>query len=116
VYVRPFPGSGPETAVSIGGGYGPRWSSDDSELNYITELHFIAASLQREPRFRVLSQERLFEGTRFWSSSFHPHYDVQKDGQRFLVLNMRRSDEEVAKINVVLEWFGELQQRVPAGR
>ena len=76
----------------------------------------MAASLRIGPRFQVLGHERLFDGTRFWSSSFHPHYDVHQDGQRFLVLNMRSTDEEVASLNVVLNWFEELKQRAPAER
>jgi hypothetical protein len=118
VYVRPFPGPGPETAISIGGGYGPKWSPDDSELYYRVsgELHFMAASLQSGPRFRVIGQERLFEGTHFWGTLFGAQYDVRPDGQRFLVLNMRSADEEVGKINIVLNWFEELKRRVPPGK
>jgi Tol biopolymer transport system component len=118
VYVRPFQGPGPETAVSIGGGFGPMWSPDDSELYYRLsgELHFMAASLQSEPRFRVLGREKLFEGARFWGAISGAHYDVRSDGQRFLVLNMRSVDEDVGKINVVLNWFEELKRRVPPGK
>jgi len=118
VYVRPFPGPGPETAVSIGGGFGPTWSPDDSELYYRVsgELHFMAASLQSDPRFRVLGREKLFEGARFWGIFFGAQYDVHPDGQRFLVLNMRSADEEVGKINIVLNWFEELKRRAPPGK
>jgi serine/threonine protein kinase/Tol biopolymer transport system component len=117
VYVRPFSGSGPETAVSIGGGHGPTWSPDDSELYYKVsdELYFMAASLQSDPRFRVIGQEKLFESVRFWNAIFGANYDVSPDGQRFLVLNMRSEDEEVGKINVVLNWFEELKRRAPPG-
>jgi serine/threonine-protein kinase len=118
VYVRLFPGPGPETVVSIGGGFGPTWSPDDSELYYrvSSDLHFVAASLQSEPRFRVIGQEKLFEGARFWSRFFGANYDVHPDGQRFLVLNMRSADEEVAKLYVVFNWFEELKRRVPPGK
>ncbi|MHC4189424.1 MAG: protein kinase domain-containing protein [Planctomycetota bacterium] len=119
VYVRPFPGPGPETAVSIGGGHDPMWSPDDSELYYrgSGEFDFMAALLQSEPRFRVIGREKLFEGTRFWGMfSFRAHFDVRPDGQRLLVLNMRSTDEEVGKINVVLNWFEELKRRVPTGK
>jgi len=118
VYVWPFPGPGPETAVSIGGGFGPTWSPDDSELYYRLsgELHFMAASLQSNSRFRVLGREKLFEGAHFWGAISGAQYDVRPDGQRFLVLNMRSADEEVAKIYVVLNWFEELKRRVPPGK
>jgi hypothetical protein len=93
-------------------------SPDDSELYYRVsgEHHFMAALFQSDPRFRVLGQERLFEAERFWTILFRTHYDVHPDGQRFLVLNMRSADEEVGKINVVLNWFEELKRRVPPGK
>ena len=34
VYVRPFPGPGSRTAVSVGGGSDPRWRRDGRELFY----------------------------------------------------------------------------------
>ena len=116
VYVRPFPGPGPETVVSIGGGYGPTWSRDDSELYYRVsgEHHFMAASFQSEPRFRVIGREKLFKGALFWYQRSNRQYDVHPAGQRFLVLNMRSLDEEMGNINVVLNWFEELKRRVPA--
>ncbi len=118
VYVRPFPGPGPETAVSIGGGYGPTWSPDDSELYYRVsgDLHFMAASLQSNPRLRVLGREKLFEGVRFWGLFLGAQYDVHPGGQRFLVLNTRSADMEVAKIYVVINWFEELKRRMPPGK
>jgi serine/threonine-protein kinase len=118
VYVRPFPGPGPETVVSIGGGYGPAWSPDDSELYFrVTgDLHFMAAAIQSNPRFRVLGREKLFEGERFWGLFLGAQYDVHPDGQRFLVLNTRSENEDVAKINVVLNWFEELKRRAPSGK
>jgi serine/threonine-protein kinase len=118
VYVRPFPIPGPETVVSIGGGYGPTWSRDDSELysRVSGEHHFMAASFQSEPRFRVKSRQKLFESVHFWYTHSGRQYDVHPASQRFLVLNMRSVDEEMDNINVVLNWFEELKRRVPGGK
>ena len=43
-------------------------------------------------------------------------YDVTPDGQRFLMLKTGGPEESAAtQINVVLNWFEELKQRVPTG-
>jgi hypothetical protein len=41
------------------------------------------------------------------------HYDVSRDGRRFLVLADASADRQ---IGVVLNWFEELKRLVPAGR
>jgi hypothetical protein len=46
-----------------------------------------------------------------------PNYDVSPDGQRFLMV--KSSEQEAAaptQINVVLNWFEELKQKVPTGK
>ena len=46
-----------------------------------------------------------------------PYYDVSPDGQRFLMLKAVESQTSApTQINVVLNWFEELKQRVPTGR
>jgi hypothetical protein len=46
------------------------------------------------------------------SNSGATNYDVTPDGQRFLMI--KATEEEVAgQINVILNWFEELKERVP---
>ncbi|OLE89803.1 MAG: hypothetical protein AUG08_02695 [Acidobacteria bacterium 13_1_20CM_2_55_15] len=40
-------------------------------------------------------------------------FDVAPDGKRFLMLKPVEEAQAAAQINVVLNWFSELQQRVP---
>ena len=42
-----------------------------------------------------------------------PKYDVSSDGQRFLMLKPAEQAESATQINVVLNWFEELKQKVP---
>ncbi len=44
------------------------------------------------------------------------NYDVTPDGQRFVMVQARGQQEEATQINVVLNWFEELKQRVPTGK
>ena len=41
-------------------------------------------------------------------------YDVSADGQRFLMVKESEQTTSVTQFNVVLNWFEELQRRVPA--
>jgi hypothetical protein len=59
----------------------------------------------------------LFEGQYQPAPATFPNYDVAPDGQCFLMLKPSESAEAApTQINVVLNWFEELQQKVPAGK
>ena len=46
-----------------------------------------------------------------------PNYDVSPDGQRFLMLKpIEQAQAAPTQINVVLNWFEELKQKVPTGK
>ena len=113
VFVRPFPGPGGETLVSTGGGSSPVWGPDDTELFYLSrdDSQMMVASLKIEP-FLVLGKARLLDTAPFWSVTYRAHYDVHPDSQRFLML-AESENESRPSINVVLNWFEELNRLVP---
>ena len=39
------------------------------------------------------------------------HFDIAPDGQKFVMI--RRSDQEIADMVLVINWFDELNRRVP---
>jgi hypothetical protein len=45
-----------------------------------------------------------------------PNYDVSPDGRRFLMLKGGEQEAAPTQINVVLNWFEELKQKVPTGK
>jgi len=111
VYVEPYPGPGPKTKISIGGGHKPVWSRDGKELFYRSSGQMmVAAKIETEPQFRVTGHEELFE----WK---HMHcltcqtYDVAPDGRYLMVKDPKES--QLQRINVVLNWFDELKHLVP---
>ena len=119
LYVPPYPGPGPEIAVSPDGGSQPVWGSRGYELYYrgMPDGEFRLVTLEIEPRLRVLEREELFRGAEFWQTiSGTQHYDVHSDGQRLLVLNQREEDAGSSRLRVVLDWFEELEHRAPASR
>jgi hypothetical protein len=59
----------------------------------------------------------LFEGPYEQTAATIRNYDVSPDGQRFLMLKPVESQSSApAQINVVLNWFEELKQKVPTGK
>jgi Tol biopolymer transport system component len=118
VYVRPFPDveSGGKRQVSTSGGYSPLWSPDGHELFYGSSGDVImSVSMQTEPIFRLGVPQSLFNADSYGNSG----WDIHPDGQRFLMIKDTDTTEGNAtqawprKINIVLNWFEELKERVP---
>jgi eukaryotic-like serine/threonine-protein kinase len=114
VYVRPFPGveSGARLQVSTDHGNSPLWSPDGRELFYRNDDSFMAVQVETEPTFNLLKPRVLFKGT-------YLSWDISPDGKRFLMIKPPKStgagptEAGPRKINIVLNWFEELKQRVP---
>jgi serine/threonine protein kinase len=118
IYVRPFPDvdSG-KWQVSTGGGAEPRWSPNGEEMFYRDGDAMMAVPIRTEPSFEREIPEKLFEGS-YYRLLGHM-WDLSPDGKRFLmikpVINAEREPvtEAPRKINIVLNWFEELKERVP---
>jgi Tol biopolymer transport system component len=111
IYVEPYPGPGPKTKISIGGGFQPVWSRDGKELFYRSgEKKMVAATIETEPQFRVTDHKELFEWK--YLSCICQTYDVARDG-RFLMIRDPEGPP-LQRINVVLNWFEELKRLVPS--
>ena len=119
VWVAPYPGPGAARQVSrvsggVQGGWSA-WSGDGRELYYrgigANFQKVMVVSVQLDPDFTRSQPQTLFELP--ISSSV---LDLHPDGEWFLVLqNVAVSGmvRQNARINVVLNWFEELRERVP---
>jgi len=112
VYVEPYPGPGPKTMISTDGGYQPLWSRNGKELFYRCGYKMIAGTVETEPEFRVIRYEELFEAP-YLCRVNRIDYDVAPDG-RFLMIQDSQEPTPVS-VNVVLNWFEQLERLVPAG-
>jgi eukaryotic-like serine/threonine-protein kinase len=119
VYVRPFPevDTG-RWQVSTSGGDNPLWSRDGRELFYRRGGSVMAVAVQTEPAFKCGKPVPLFRGTYVGLGDEHP-WDISPDGKRFLMMKevvstAKPAAEAPRKINIVVNWFEELKQRVPA--
>ena len=81
IYIQPFPGPGPKSQISVGGGTLPRWRRDGRELFYIApdnRLMAVTVSL-RGSSVEVQPPRTLF------ALPSRSRYEPAPDGQRFLV-------------------------------
>ena len=118
VYVREV-SSGRTFAVSTStrGGWFPVWSRDGREICYrsVTSPGILVAEVTMEP-FSASDPIELSDLVTRTLSNF----DVTADGQKFLVTVPAGSDETggtatSTRLNVVLNWFEELNRLVPTG-
>jgi Tol biopolymer transport system component/tRNA A-37 threonylcarbamoyl transferase component Bud32 len=117
IYVQPYPGPGGKWQISTEGGTEPAWNPNGRELFYRSGDKMMAVDIATQPSFAAGKPRMLFEG-RYEQAPFPiANYDVSPDGQRFLMLKPSESAQSApTQINVVLNWFEELKQKVPVGK
>jgi hypothetical protein len=121
IYVEPFPPTGSRRRISQNGGFWPLWSPEGSELFYrpissSAGITLRSVDIVTEPAFGFSNEQTLpVEG--FNVVANYRDYDISPDGTRLLmVFPADRPDSgEPARsqINIVLNWFEELKERVP---
>jgi serine/threonine-protein kinase len=117
VYVQPYPGPGAKSQVSTEGGTEPAWNPNGRELFYRTGSKMMAVDVTTQASFSAGKPRMLFEGPYVPTGVTHPNYDVSPDGKRFLMVKeSEQAQAAPTQINVVLNWFEELKQKVPTGR
>jgi Tol biopolymer transport system component len=117
VYVQPYPGLGGKWQISTGGGSEPVWNPRGRELFYRSGDKMMSVDITTQPGFGVGKPRMLFEGQYEIPPFPIANYDVSPDGQRFLMLKPAEQEQAApTQINVVLNWFEELKQKVPTGK
>ena len=101
----------------------PLWSQDGRELFYRNGDEIIVVKVETDPTFKPGKPELLFQGPYFQDSlnlGGITSWDIDQNGKRFLMLKEVEATKEdsiqrkLRKINIVLNWFEELKQKVPA--
>jgi serine/threonine-protein kinase len=114
VYLRPFPGPGGLTPVSVDGGGNPMWSGDGRELFFLgrNKPEMMAVDVETSPTLRLSTPRVLFSRVDAYSA------DVAPDGKRFLVSLPARSGVNATTsvtLNMVENWFEDLRRVAPQG-
>ena len=125
VYVRSFPDVNQgRWQVSANGGDSPLWSPDGRERYYRSGDAAMAVSVRTDPSFSIVGIPRiLFRGTYVQVTGLEgTPWDISPDGKRFLMMKPpapatgappAAAAHGPKKINIVINWFEELKQRVP---
>jgi len=114
VYVRPFDGTSGAFLVDENA-QDPKWSANGRELFYTSSVfsvlfHRKIATTPAAP----LPASTAVEPKRLPSDTFALNYDVLRDGRVLRRVNeLDAPAPESPPIQVVLNWFEELKQRVP---
>jgi len=124
LYVQRFPEGTDRQVVSIGGGTHSRWRADGRELVYtkapqgppeaMMRVAFDGSAASGPPSLGI--PEQLFPWPFFSQSGGRRFYDITPNAERFLVMSTETGASGRAaspEINVVLNWFEEVNERVP---
>ena len=118
IFVRPFPGPGNKWQISTEGGGGPIWAQNGRELFYMNDNQLMAVNIETDPDFSAGTPRRLFEDRFRPSTGNVASYNPAPDGERFVMIQDATSSDieaQADQINVIGNWFEELQEGVPAG-
>ena len=122
IYVQPFP-KGQRFKVTQEGGAFPLWSADGQEMFYRRSFTtgstggiLMSVDIAIDPGF-TFSNEQALQLQGFLIFPTYRDYDITPDGERFLMVfpAEQTGSGEAARpqINIVLNWFEELKERVP---
>ena len=106
VYVQPFPGPGPRTAISAEEGGLPVWING-GRLLFLSAGRMMVADVQTHPDLRV-GQTRPLNERRDVQWRIMP----SPDGRRFLMLSPRAMEGPI-ELRIILNWFQELERLAP---
>ena len=115
----PDVGSGDKWKVSTTIGESPLWSPDGNELFYLSRDAIMAIPVNTKSTFSFETAKMLFRGNFVTGYGESPAYDIHPDGKRFIMMKSAGGTDDASttgiprKINIVLNWFEELKQKVP---
>ncbi len=113
IYLQPIDRPGEKLIVSAGGGVEPVWPRNSRELFYRSGNAIMAVDVTVGRTLSAGKPREVFERNFERTTAFWANYDVDNQGQRFLMLKGATAPAAPAEIRVVINWFEELKARVP---
>jgi hypothetical protein len=110
VYVQDFPALTQKWQISTNGGADPQWRADGAELFFIAPDHkLMAVSIRHAQAFEPGIPVALFQTRVTGLTDVRTHYQVTRDGQRFLV-NTTGPADRGAPVQLVVNWHAAMRQ------
>jgi Tol biopolymer transport system component len=114
VYLRPYPALDRRWTVSTEGGTQPVWNPNGKEIFYRNGDKMMVVDVTTTPEVKLSTPRVLFEQRYAYGAGITmPNYDVTPDGQRFFMV---KDETTGGRLNVILNWFTELNRLAPAAR
>jgi serine/threonine protein kinase len=113
IYVRSFGSTEGKWQITNGGGVEPVWSAAGNELFYRSGDKMLAVDVQQSPSFSFGKSRELFSGAYTFGGVESQNYDVSRDGRRFLMVKRDTTGDANPPLNIIVNWFSELKERVP---
>jgi hypothetical protein len=116
VFVQPFPATG--IKYKIGNGVTPLWAPNAKELFFSTgdpSQPLFVVSVRTQPTFRFGAPTSVPRPGAIVPAGLPHNYDLAPDGQHFVIVvdANQTTAGSAPQIQVVINWFEELKQRVP---
>jgi len=108
VYVQARPAGSPRVSVSADGGNTPVWSLDGDRLFFRKNNAVMVSTIVTRPALSAGAPQLLFDGG--WALRGVNDFAVRPDGKSFLFVQ-RAPDAIPTRIDLILNWFGELARR-----
>jgi Tol biopolymer transport system component len=113
IYVSDFPGLRGRWQITTAGGEEPQWSADGHELFYRFNDQFMRVRVDTRGAFQSSTPELVFKGTYNIRPVTMLSFSADPTANRFLMLRPATEGPDPARLRIVLNWFQELERRVP---
>jgi Tol biopolymer transport system component len=119
VFITSYPKQDAKYQITVDAGTYPLWSRDQKQLFYYWNNELFAIDIRTEPSFSAGKPSRLGITGIIQPQYSERSYDITRDGKFLVVLpasaQAQTNQRRTAQINILLNWFEELKQRVPRG-
>jgi serine/threonine-protein kinase len=122
IFVQPYPSTGAKYQITtdIGGAAFPMWFPNGKQILYVFPPKFFVIDVRTEPTFSFGKPTALPITGIVQPVPGQRNFDIAPDGKHLIVVipvsdlpSRATNPRSAAQINVVMNWFTELQQRVP---
>jgi serine/threonine protein kinase len=114
-YVQPFPANGTKFELVRGGR--PMWARDGKELFFVpAPSQFMAVSVRTDPTFGFGAPVSIPRRFGLAPPANPRPYDILPDGRIVAVDAANAGEQNSQQIQVVLNWFEELQMKLPGSK
>jgi serine/threonine-protein kinase len=115
-YVRPFPHGEGKWQVSTNGASKADWSSDGKTLYFGTFKEVMSVSVNAGETFFTGIPKTILKDYRGLQVESAVGYDITPDGNQILISRPKDTESGISRINVVTNWFAEINKAVVSGK